>query len=161
MRRQTQCDSEANSCTLLGHCTSRKGTEVMQPFLSSTTVTAQAVQRGQFTAVQKETLEQLSQNTEALSSLQPHWLYWCRTSSPESTIQLSFLGLPAQDRRSWDCCWSHALSSVLNSIATLPAEYRSVLTGSEVSLIPTLGCKRKKNLNQSIRESNCIEMLSS
>lgn len=50
----------------------------------------------------------------------------------------------AQDRRSWDCCWSHALSSVLNSIAILPAEYRSVLTGSEVSPIPTLGCKKKK-----------------
>lgn len=55
----------------------------------------------------------------------------------------------------------HALSPVRNSVATLLPEYEPVVTGSEISPILMLEWERKKNRNQSIRDGNCIEMLSS
>lgn len=71
-----------------------------------------------------------------------------------------FLSLPAQYCRIWDCY--RATLSQLNAQLSchFPAWVQTDVPGTEVSPTPMLEWERKSSPDQSISDSNCIEMLS-
>lgn len=154
--RQT---SDDNSCALLGHRISRKAEKIMQCTYPWQLLPYRLCRSGQFGTAQKETwtgnliyrsIKQPSIQVALQTLLQ---LFWAQTLALFPRAPCTRL----QDPGLLQGC---ARSPALNLVFTLLPEYEPVATGSEASPIAMPEWERKKNHNQSVRDSNCTKMLS-